>query len=138
MIRVSTQNNNGAMSLPDLAATPVTNGFGPVERDRSNGEDAASDGVPLSINGTKYAKGLGVHAYSEIRLALNGRCSAFKADVGVDDEVGSRGSVVFHVMVDGIERYTSPVQALIPSTWRSPESRFLLPDSVGVQRQYPR
>jgi alpha-galactosidase len=109
MIRISPQNNNGATSLSDLAATPVTNGFGPVERDRSNGEDAAGDGVPLSINGTKYAKGLGVHAYSEIRWALNGRCSAFKANVGIDDEVGSRGSVVFHVMVDGVERYTSPV-----------------------------
>ena len=33
---------------------------------------------------------------------------------------------------------TSVPQALLPSTWRSPESRFLLPDSVGVQRQYPR
>ena len=76
----------------------------PVERDRSNGEDAAGDGVPLSINGTMCAKGLGVHAYSEIRLALNGRCTAFNANVGIDDEVGSRGSVVFHVMVDGKER----------------------------------
>lgn len=109
MIRVSPQSTNGGTSLSDLAPTAVTNGFGPVERDRSNGEDAAGDGVPLSINGTKYAKGLGVHAYSEIRLALNGRCSAFKVNVGIDDEVGSRGSVVFHVMVDGKERYTSPV-----------------------------
>jgi len=109
MIRVSPQNNEGAMDLSDLAMTPVSNGFGPVERDRSNGEDAIGDGVPLSINGTKYTKGLGVHAYSEIRFALNRRCSAFTANVGIDDEVGPRGSVVFHVIVDGTERYTSPV-----------------------------
>ena len=109
MIRVSPQDKDGAIYLSDLATTPVTNGFGPVERDRSNGEDAAGDGVPLNINGTKYTKGLGVHAYSEIRFALNGHCSAFAANVGIDDEVGPRGSVVFHVVVDGIERYTSTV-----------------------------
>jgi alpha-galactosidase len=109
MIRVSPRDNDGATYLSDLGTTPVTNGFGPVERDRTNGEDAAGDGVPLSINGTRYSKGLGVHAYSEIRFALNRQCSAFQANVGIDDEVGPRGSVVFHVVVDGIERYTSAV-----------------------------
>ena len=109
MIRVSPQHNDGPTYLSDLDATRVTNGFGPVERDRANGEDRAGDGVPLILNGTKYTKGLGVHAYSEIRFALNGQCSVFEANVGIDDEVGSRGSVVFHVLVDGIERYTSNV-----------------------------
>ena len=109
MIRVSPQHNDGPTYLSDLDATRVTNGFGPVERDRANGEDPAGDGVPLILNGTKYTKGLGVHAYSEMRFALNGQCSVFEANVGIDDEVGSRGSVVFHVLVDGIERYTSNV-----------------------------
>jgi len=118
MILVSPQDTAGAMYLSDLAATPVANGWGPVERDRSNGEDRAGDGAPLSINGTSYTKGLGVHAYSEIRFALNRRCTAFTANVGIDDEVGSRGSVVFHVIVDGIERYTSPVM----TGGRAPES----------------
>ena len=109
MVRVSAQGNDGAMYVSDLAATPIANGWGSVERDRSNGEDAAGDGKQLMLNGTPYTKGLGVHAYSEIRYALNGQCRTFEANVGIDDEVGSRGSVVFHIVVDGVERYTSEV-----------------------------
>jgi alpha-galactosidase len=109
MVRVSAEGNDGAMYVSDLAATPVANGWGPAERDRSNGEYGAGDGAELMLNGTRYTKGLGVHAYSEIRYALNGQCRTFEANVGIDDEVGALGSVVFHVVVDGIERYTSPV-----------------------------
>lgn len=87
----------------------MINGWGSAERDRSNGELGANDGGTLSVNGATYAKGLGVHSYSEVRYMLNGQCSTFEASVGVDDEVGSRGSVVFHVVVDGVERYTSGV-----------------------------
>ncbi|THF67631.1 hypothetical protein E7T06_20240, partial [Deinococcus sp. Arct2-2] len=37
------------------------------------------------------------HAASEVSYALGGRCSTFAAQVGLDDEVGDRGSVVFQV-----------------------------------------
>ena len=87
----------------------MNNGWGPVERDRSNGQNGAEDGRTLTLNGTRYTKGLGVHAYSEVRFVLGGQCSTFEAKVGVDDEVGSLGSVVFRVVVDGAERYTSRV-----------------------------
>ncbi|HEY7132013.1 MAG TPA: PQQ-dependent sugar dehydrogenase, partial [Candidatus Limnocylindrales bacterium] len=43
--------------LSDLAYTVTANGWGPVEKDRSNGEQAAGDGGPLTLNGTVYAKG---------------------------------------------------------------------------------
>ncbi|MDP1803586.1 MAG: PQQ-dependent sugar dehydrogenase, partial [Acidimicrobiales bacterium] len=54
--------------LSDLTPTGTpTNAWGPYERDRSNGEQGATDGAPLRIGGTTYPKGLGVHAASDIR-----------------------------------------------------------------------
>ncbi len=87
----------GTSLLADLTpvGTPV-NGWGPYERNRSNGEQGAADGTTLTINGTTYASGLGVHAASAIQFAVSG-CTSFSAQVGVDDEVGSLGSVVFQV-----------------------------------------
>jgi len=40
----------------------MTNGWGPVERDRSNGESAPGDGNPLTLDGVVYLKGLGILA----------------------------------------------------------------------------
>jgi endo-alpha-N-acetylgalactosaminidase len=33
----------------------------------------------------------------------------FEADVGIDDSTGGRGSVQFRVLVDGKEKFTSPI-----------------------------
>ncbi len=41
--------------------------------------------------------------------ALGGACSVFTAVVGLDDEVGANGSVVFQVWTDGVKRYDSGV-----------------------------
>ena len=35
-------------------------------------------------------------------------CTSFAAQVGVDDEVGANGSVVFEIWVDGTRRVSSP------------------------------
>ena len=93
--------------LSDLTWTSMTNGWGPVEKDTSNGEAGAGDGVAITLNGTTYAKGLGTHAASEVRYALGSTCSRFKASVGVDDEVGSIGSVVFEVHAGATKVYDS-------------------------------
>ena len=93
----------------DINWLSAVNGWGPVERDQSNGEAAAGDGRPLTIGGVSYIKGLGVHAYSEIRYQLDGVCTAFTAVVGVDDEVGANGSVVFNLFGDGTQIYNSGV-----------------------------
>ncbi|MFD7017054.1 beta-galactosidase [Streptomyces sp. NPDC059928] len=90
----------GSHALSDLDFT-ATNGWGPVERDTSNGEDAAGDGRPMSIAGVPYAKGLGVHADGDVTVFLGGACSRFTASVGVDDETGGGGSVAFSVLADG-------------------------------------
>jgi hypothetical protein len=93
--------------LSDLNPTFVTNGYGPYERDHSNGEQGANDGHTITLNGVTYAKGLGVHATSELRYALGGQYATFLADVGVDDEVGNAGSVVFQVWADGTKLFDS-------------------------------
>ena len=95
--------------LSDLAYTVTANGWGPVEKDRSNGELPGGDGRPLTLNGTVYPKGLGVHAASDVRYAANGACTAFTVKVGVDDESGSSGSVVFQVYGDAVKLADSGV-----------------------------
>ncbi|WP_088888904.1 NPCBM/NEW2 domain-containing protein [Leptolyngbya ohadii] len=95
--------------LSDLTPTSSTNGWGPIEPDRSNGEQALGDGLPLTLNGVTYSKGLGVHSNSTITYSLGGAYTRFTSDIGVDDEVGSNGSVVFQVVADGIQLFNSGV-----------------------------
>jgi chitodextrinase/glucose/arabinose dehydrogenase len=97
--------------LSDLSWTSVENEWGPVEKDRSNGEQAAGDGRTITIRGERYSKGLGVHAASKIVYALGGTWHRFKADLGIDDEVavGGPASVVFEVWADGQRLYQSGV-----------------------------
>lgn len=87
------------------------NGYGPVEINTSNGERAAGDGRTLTLNGRTYSTGFGTHADSELRFTLSGAtvpgCTHLTSDIGVDDEVGNRGSVVFQVFVDGTKTYDS-------------------------------
>ncbi|MFF7366471.1 NPCBM/NEW2 domain-containing protein [Streptomyces tricolor] len=91
----------GTSYLGDLPWLSATSGWGPVERDTSNGESAAGDGGPLTIGGTVYAKGLGVHALSDVSFYTGRACEKVTADVGVDDEKGSKGTVAFEIWADG-------------------------------------
>lgn len=92
----------------DLAWLTSANGWGPAERDTSNGEAAAGDGRTLTLAGKTYAKGIGAHADSDIEVHLGGRCTAFTADVGIDDEIDGYGDVAFSVEADGRVLWTSP------------------------------
>jgi NPCBM/NEW2 domain/Domain of unknown function (DUF1929)/Kelch motif len=106
--------------LSDQQWDSATNGWGPVERDRSNAESVAGDGRVMTINGQTFTKGLGAHAVSEITYSLAGNCSSFLATVGVDDEVDIQnrwGTVSFEVYGDttklfdsGVMSGTSPAQ----------------------------
>jgi alpha-glucosidase len=91
----------GKAYVSDLPFLSESNGWGPVERDRSNGETGAGDGRTLSIRGQTYAKGIGTHAPSEVTVWLGAGCREFQADVGIDDEVTSSGSATFQVVGDG-------------------------------------
>jgi alpha-galactosidase len=107
--RVTPGMSTGATFVSDMTWQASTNGWGPAERDRSNGEQAAGDGRTLTIGTATFAKGIGAHAASTIDVSLGGRCSTFIADVGVDAEVGANGSVTFSVLGDGTTLVTTPV-----------------------------
>jgi hypothetical protein len=94
---------SGRQYVSDLSFDEV-NGWGPVERDGSNGESGSGDGAQLSIAGRKFTKGLGTHAVSDIGVAVGGNCRSFTASVGLDDETTSAGSVAFQVVADGAVR----------------------------------
>ncbi|MFE0465396.1 beta galactosidase jelly roll domain-containing protein, partial [Kitasatospora sp. NPDC058965] len=95
-------------TVPPTSDTPVSalpfayaaNGWGPVERDRSNGGAGAGDGRTLSLNGQAFGSGLGTNATSVVGLELAGHCTRLTARVGLDDEV-AHGSVAFAVRADG-------------------------------------
>ncbi|MDX8035439.1 glycoside hydrolase family 97 catalytic domain-containing protein [Lentzea sp. BCCO 10_0856] len=99
---------NGAQ-VSDLPFMSETNGWGPVERDRSNGENSGGDGGPLSIGGVGYTKGIGVHAPSEVSVYLGRGCARFAAKIGLDDETREPGSVAFQVFGDDKPLYDSGV-----------------------------
>jgi alpha-glucosidase len=109
----------GSAAISDLAFLSESNGYGPVERDRSNGEADGGDGRALSVRGTVFAKGLGMHAPGEVTIWLGGACTGFAAQVGIDDEVMQSGSVEFQVLGDGrplaasgVRRSADPAAAL--------------------------
>lgn len=93
----------------DLGWMSADNGWGPVERDQSNGEIGAGDGRPLTVGGQVYPKGLGAHAPSRVTYFLAGNCTRFTAEVGVDDSQDTRGSVRFQVLADGRVVAETPV-----------------------------
>jgi alpha-galactosidase len=98
---------SGATPISDLPWYYATNGNGPVQRDTSNGERSATDGVTLDINGQTYEKGLGVQGGALVRYRLDGKCTQFTSDVGCDMEAGSACSMALSVWGDGVELYDS-------------------------------
>jgi alpha-galactosidase len=91
---------SGRVELSSVAWVSVTNGWGPAEKDTSNGEQAAGDGGPITIGGRVYAHGIGAHAPSEIVYFLGGQCSSLTTDVGIDDEKTTAGAAAFRIYAD--------------------------------------
>jgi alpha-galactosidase len=100
-VRVPQPPPSGTFHLSDASWLTASNGYGPVERDTSNGERAAGDGHAITIEGRTYAKGLGTNAPAAITYYLGGECTRFTTDVGLDDEKGAAGTATFEVWVDG-------------------------------------
>lgn len=97
--------------LSDLPWVSATNGWGPVEIDRSNGRKEGGDGTPIAFGGVTYAKGLGVHAPSEVVYHLDGRAARFTALVGIDDfstKQSAAGATRAVVRGDGRTLLTTP------------------------------
>jgi alpha-galactosidase len=90
----------GRWNLSHVVELSSSNGWGPFETDRSNGDQAIGDGRALTLRGVKFQNGLGAHAPSEIAYYLGGSCSTLSATVGIDDEVQGPGSVAFKIYAD--------------------------------------
>ena len=120
--------------LSDLTAVSATNGDGPYEKDQSNGGSAAEDGRQLTIQGQKFIKGLGVHADSELRFALNGKYLTFSSWIGIDDEA-SDATAASPVRMRGIVGPTLSASSRCasgraPGPAISAASRFSQPSAV--------
>lgn len=61
-------------------------------------------GMDLSLGGSTYDKGLGLHSASRITYELAGRYRRFEALIGMDDRTGSDASARVQVLVDGKPR----------------------------------
>ncbi len=97
--------------LPDGPAREALLDFVcPVRFDRS------PDGAPITLEGRRYFKGIGVRPTTEIRYEIEGKYARFEAECGIDDEVlgpgygraAGQGSVVFTVTGDGKRLFETP------------------------------
>src|SRR3989441_428505 len=97
-------------SLSGQPWTYMANEQAPVERNSSFG------GHPLGLDGIHYAAGFGTQAPSAIEFRPDASCQRFASDIGVDDQVGNLGSVIFQVWGDGVKLYDSGVMTGATST----------------------
>lgn len=88
-------------NLSDLKWTSASIGWGTIHL------NASVMGNVLTLDGASYTEGVGTHANSQIVYNINGVCNTFRSSVGVDDEVGSSGSVAFQVFGDSVKLYDS-------------------------------
>jgi hypothetical protein len=63
--------------------------------------DASVAGRDLSVGGSVYDKGIGMHSESRLAYDLGGAYRSFESLVGLDDQTGREGSAVIEVLVDG-------------------------------------
>src|SRR2546427_8241741 len=81
--------------LSSLDLTRMTSGWSVPKA------DLGVAGKPISIAGKQFARGVGTHGESRLRVDVGGKASCFFAQVGVDDSAAGQGSVEFIVIGDG-------------------------------------
>ena len=112
----------GTNYLSDLQPIWAYTGFGTLTKDKS------INGNTLTLGGATYSKGIGTHAIGGNEFNLGGIAARFLSDIGVDDEVGSSGSVIFQVFADGMKIYDSGIMTGITAT------KTIDLDVTGVRR----
>jgi len=88
--------------LSDMSITS-RNHSGLVHTDRTMRMDRNVANQPMRLNGHVHAKGIGMQAGGEIVYDLDEAYESLAATIGIDDQAGDAGSVVFRVLVDGEE-----------------------------------
>lgn len=71
-------------------------------------DNLSFDMNPLTVGGTVYSSGIGVHAGSDVVYYLGGQSWLFKASMGLDDEQAQNNNVIFEVWGDDALLYRSP------------------------------
>jgi hypothetical protein len=64
-------------------------------------KDLNLDGQPIRLKDQAYAKGLSMHAHTELEYDLAGRYKDFRAILGVDDQVGGDSKAIVTIECDG-------------------------------------
>lgn len=96
--------SQNTIRLDQLDLSNGITGYGSIQLNKT------VDSNPLSLKGTTYTNGVGVHAASEIDLNLFSAATRFRATVGLDDETSAKpteGNVEFKVIGDGKVLFTS-------------------------------
>ncbi len=97
-----------AVYLSDLEPTdyrhePYLNLTWPYRTDRS------VTGTHLRADGRVYFKGLGTHSAAWLSYRLDEPYERFEAELAIDDSTEGHGSVQYRILVDGVEKYASPI-----------------------------
>lgn len=110
--------NNGSSCtanayLSDLKFVSASNGLGPIELNKTNGNSGDGDGAAIVLKGQAYTKGLGVANNSEIKYNIpSGQFYKFRSFIGISDDVSNvcanTGGVIFKVYGNETLLYTSP------------------------------
>ncbi len=98
----------------DLAAPPLADeivylsDLDPTSQKGEWKKDQSVGGQPITVNEQPYKKGIGAQSNSELVYTLDGSWDRLSGHVGMDDEVGDGGSVMFRVYGDGKLLFESP------------------------------
>jgi hypothetical protein len=71
--------------------------------------DANLAGEAIVLGGATHAKGLSLHAHTELEYNLAGKYKDFKAILGVDPRVGSDSQALVTIICDGDKRFSEVV-----------------------------
>jgi hypothetical protein len=73
-------------------------------------KDVNLDGEPIILE-RQHAKGLSLHAFTQLEYNLAGKYKEFKAILGVDQRVGADSQALVTVHCDGVERFKGTITA---------------------------
>lgn len=95
--------------LSDMEPAKVVekSGIGLVHHYR---RDKNQDGQPITINGP-FAKGLSMHAHTELEYNLGGKFKEFRAVAGVDVRTGAESQAKLTIYCDGVEVFSDVISA---------------------------
>jgi alpha-galactosidase len=93
--------------LDELDLSSATQGWGVPMKNKS------IEGKTLTIAGKTFERGFATHSVSSLLILLEGKATAFTAQVGIDDEVaGHEPAVEFELYGDGKKLWSSGVMRL--------------------------